>query len=112
MAEPLFDAILPEPLIESPSVKCFAFEQSTRKQKKDSLCLFKALALQLQTSGRLEEKTCKIFGVIMETSSGTDTGNIQIDFREENSVLENILPVKIFLYENDIVDNEVIAEFA
>ena len=70
------DTVLPDPLLEIPSVKFLAIEENTRKLHNDNLCLFRALALHLHGNKKLEEKklsNCSIFspkklvGLILQT---------------------------------------------
>ena len=49
------DAVLPELLLSNGTINCLAYEENTRQPYNDNLCLFRALALHLRGSQRLEE---------------------------------------------------------
>ena len=57
------NAVLPEPLPKNHTINCLTFEESTRQPYNDNLCLFRALALHLHGTQRLEEETsnCSIY---------------------------------------------------
>ena len=57
------NAVLPEPLLRNHTINCRTFEESTRQPYNDNLCLFRALALHLHGTQRLERKlqNCSFF---------------------------------------------------
>ena len=55
------NAVLPEPLLKNHTINCLTFEESTRQPYNDNLCLFRALALHLHVTQRLEEEISKLF---------------------------------------------------
>ena len=55
------DAVFPEPPLKNCIINCLTFEQNTRQKHIGNLCFFRALALHLHGSQRLEEETSKLF---------------------------------------------------
>ena len=55
------NAVLTETLLKNHTIKCLTFEENTRQPYNDNLCLFRALALHLHGTQRLEEETSKLF---------------------------------------------------
>ena len=53
------DAVLPESLIKNHTINYLSFEENTRQPYNDNLGLFRALALHLHGTQRLEEETSK-----------------------------------------------------
>ena len=51
------NAVLPEPLLKSHTINCLTFEENSGQPYNDNLCLFRALALHLHGTQRLEEET-------------------------------------------------------
>ena len=49
------NAVLPEPLLRNGTIDCLTYEENTRQPYNDNLCLFRALALHLHDTQRLEE---------------------------------------------------------
>ena len=64
------DAILPEPLLKNCIINCLTFEEITRQQYNDNLCLFRALALHMHGNQRLEEETSKLFNLFIKEMDG------------------------------------------
>ena len=60
------NAVLPKPLLKNHTINCLTFEESTRKPYNDNLCLFRALALHLHATQRLEEETSKLFNLFIK----------------------------------------------
>ena len=54
-------AVLPEPLSRNGTINCLTYEESTRQPYNDNSCLFRALALHLHGTQRLEEETSNLF---------------------------------------------------
>ena len=59
------DAVLPELLLQNGTINCLTFEENRCEPYEDKFCLFRALALHLQGSQRLKEKTAKIFNLFI-----------------------------------------------
>ena len=53
------NAVLPERLMRNGTINWLTFEENTRQQYNDNLCLFHALALHLYGTRRPEEETPK-----------------------------------------------------
>ena len=51
------NSVLPEPLLKNHRINCLTFEESTRQPCNDKLRLFRALALHLHGTRRLEKET-------------------------------------------------------
>ena len=60
------DSVLPEPPLTNQNVKYLNFEKNKRNTYNDIFCLFRAIALHLIGSERLEEKTFKIFNLFLK----------------------------------------------
>ena len=64
------NAVLPEPLLKNHTINCLTFEEITRQPYNDNLCLFRALALHLHGTQRLEEETSKLFNLFINKMMG------------------------------------------
>ena len=51
------NAVLAKPLLRNGTINCLTYEENTRQPYNDNLCLFRALALHLHGTQRLEEET-------------------------------------------------------
>ena len=104
------DCVLTEPLLKNQNVNCLTCEKNTRKPYSDNLCLFRAVDLHLFGNERLEEETSKIFNLFLNNCGEADPSKFQgvhmIDIRQK----EEMLKLKIFLYDIDFVDGELIGE--
>ena len=104
------NTVLPHPLLKNHSVKCLPFEEIIRNPQKDSLCLYRALALHLQGTERLEEETSKLFNLFLKKTGGTDPANFRGVCMEDIAAVEDNVQADIFLYDIDIVDGSMIGE--
>ena len=59
------NAVLPEPLLKNHTLNCLTYEKNTTQPYNDNLCLFRALALHLDGTQRLEEETSKVFNLFI-----------------------------------------------
>ena len=66
------DAVLPELLTKSHSVKCLTCKENTKKTYADSLCLFEAFVLPFHGYGGLEKETSKMFNFFSGKNGGSD----------------------------------------
>ena len=66
------DTVLPEPFLKNHNVNCLTFERNSRQTYNENLCLFRAIALHLDGSEKLEEETSKIFN-LFQTNVGKET---------------------------------------
>ena len=60
------DAVLPEPLLKIHTINSLTFEQNPTQPYNDNLCLFRAFALHLHGTQRLEEETSKLFNLFIK----------------------------------------------
>ena len=98
------DSVLPELLLKNQNVNCLTFERNTRKSYNDNLCLFRAVALHLFGSERLEEETSKIFNFFLNSCGEADPSKFQGDHMTDIPKAEEMLQLNIFLYDIDFVD--------
>ena len=71
------DTVLHDPLLRNGNVNCPNFEKNTRQLYNDILCLFRALALHLHGSEKLQEQTSKIFNFFLNNSEERDPSKFQ-----------------------------------
>ena len=64
------NAVLPEPLLRNHIINCLTFEENTRQPFNDNLCLFRALALHLHGTQRLEGETSILFKFFINKMDG------------------------------------------
>ena len=105
------DAVLPEPLLKNHTINCATFEENTRQPYNDNLSLFRALALHLQGTHRLEEETSKIFNLFINKMDGLSANQFR-GVHMNDIPFEDLLTLNIVLYDIDIVDGNIIGELA
>ena len=71
------DAILPETLLRKGTINGLTNEENTRQAYNENLCLFRALALHLHGTQRLEEETSKLFNLIINEMDGVSPNQFQ-----------------------------------
>ena len=106
------NAVLPEPLLRNGTTNCFTFEESTRQPYNDNLCLFRALALHLHGTPRLEEETSKLFNLFIKKMDGLSADQFQGVHMNDFPIVEDLLTRNILLYDIDIVDGNIVGELA
>ena len=106
------NAVLPESLRKNPTINCLTFEDNTRQTYNDNLCLFRALALHLHGSQRLEEETSKIFNLFIKKMDGLSADQFQGVHMNDIPIVEDLLTLNILLYDIDFVDGNIVAELA
>ena len=106
------DSVLPEPLLKNQNLNCLTFERNTKKPYNDNLCLFRAVSLYLFGNDRLEEETSKIFNIFLNNCGEADPSKFQGVHLTDIPKVEEMLQLKIFLYDIDFVDGELIGELA
>ena len=104
------DTILPEPLLRNCNEHCLTFEKNTLQPYNDNLCLFRALALHLHGNKKLEEETSKILNFFPVNKEERDVSKFQRVHLNDIPKVEDLLQLKIFLYDIDSVDGELIGE--
>ena len=106
------DAVLPEPFLKNHTVNCLTYEQNTKKPYNDNLCLFRALALHLHGNERLEEETSKLFNLFLVNSTDPDPSKFQGVCMDDIPSVEDIVSIKIFIYDIDLIDGAMVGELA
>ena len=86
------------------------FERNTRQTYNDNLCLFTALALHLHGTEKLEEQTSKNFNLFLNNCGEGDPSKFQGVHMTDIPKVEEMLHLKIFLYDIDFVDGDLIGE--
>ena len=104
------DTVFPEPLFKNHKVNCLSFERNTRQPYNDNLCLFRALALHLHVNEKLEEETSKFFKLFQKICGEGDPSKFQGVHTSDIQKVEDLLQLKIFPYDIDFVDGELIGE--
>ena len=104
------DTVLPEPLLKNHNVNCLTFQRITRQPYNDNLCLFRALALHLHGNAKRQEETSEISNLFLNYSEEGDLSKFQGGRVKDTPKVENLLQLKIFLYDIDFVDSELIGE--
>ena len=104
------DTVLPEPLLKNHKVNCLTSERETSQPYIDNLYLFRALALHLHGNEKLEEETLKIVNLFFDNSEEGDVSKFQGVNLNDIPKVEDLLQLKIFLYDIDFVDVELIGE--
>ena len=106
------DAVLPNPLLKNHTINCFTYEENTRQPYNDNLCLFRALAVHLHGTQRLEEETSKIFSLFISKMDGLSADQFRGIHMNDIPFVEDLLTLSIVLYDIDIVDGNIIGELA
>ena len=102
--------VLPEPLLRNSDVICLTFEQSTLQPYNDNLSLFRVLALHLHGKKKLQEEASKIFNFFLNSSEEGDVSKTQVVQLNDIPTVEDLLQLKIFHYDFDFADGELIGE--
>ena len=106
------NAVLPEPLLRNGTINCLTFEESTRQPYDHNLCLFRALALHLHGTQRLEEETSKLLNLFVKKMDGLSADQFQGVHINDIPIVEDLLTLNILLYDIDIVDGNIVGEIA
>ena len=102
------NAVLPE----KHTINCLTFEENTREPYNDNLCLFRALALHLHGTQRLEEETSKLFNLFINKMDRLSDDQFQGVHMNDIPIVEDLLTLNIRLYDIDIVDGNLVGELA
>ena len=102
------NAVLPELLLKNHTINCLTYEENTRQPYNDNLCLFRALALHLHGTQRLEEETSKLFNKM----DGLSADQFQGVHMNDIPFVEDLLTLNILLYDKDNVDGNIVGELA
>ena len=106
------DAVLPEPLLKNCTINCLTFQENTRQPYNENLCLFRAPALHLHGTQRLEEETSRIFNLFIQKMDGLSADQFQGIHMNDITTVEDLLTLNILLYDIDIVDGNIVGELA
>ena len=106
------NAILTEPLLKNHTINCVTYEENTRQPYKDNLCPFRAIALLLHGTQRLEEETSKLFNLFFEKMDGMNPNQFQGGLMNYIPTVEDLLILNILLYGIDIVNGNNVGELA
>ena len=106
------NAVLPEPLLKNHTINCLTYEENTRQPYNDNLCLFRALALHLHGTQRLEVETSKLFILFINKMNGLSADQFQGVHMNDIPIVEDLLTLNLVLYDIDIVDGSIIGELA
>ena len=106
------NAVLPKPLLKNHTINCLTFEENTRQPYNDSLCLFRALPLHMHGNQRLKEETSKLFVLFINKMDGLSPNQFQGVHMNDVPTVEDMLTLNILLYDIDIVDGNIVGEFA
>ena len=106
------DALLPESLLKNLTVNCLTYQQNTKKPYKNNLCLFRALALHLHGSERLEAETSKLFNLFLLNSTIPDPSKFQGVCMDDIPSVEDIGAINIFIFDIDFIDGAMVGELA
>ena len=106
------NAVLPEPLLRNGTINCLTYEENTRQPYNDNLCPFRALALHLHGTQRLEEETSKLFNLFVNKTDGLSRNQFQGVHMNDIPIVEDLLTLNILLYDIDFVDGKNIGELA
>ena len=107
------DPVLSKSLLKNHTVNCLTYEQNTKKSYKDSLCLFRALALHLHgIDKRLEEVTSKFFSLFLINSTNPDPSKFQVVCTDDIPSVKDIVRINIFIYFIDLIDGAMVGELA
>ena len=106
------NAVLPEPILKSHTINCLTFEENARQPYNGNMCLFRAVALHMHRNQRLEGETSKLFNFLINKKDGLSADQFQGVHTNNILFVENLLFLKIVLYDIDIVDGNLIGELA
>ena len=106
------NAVLPEPLLRNGTINCLTYEENTRQPYNDNLCLFRALALHLHGTQRLEEKASKLFSLFNNKMNGLNRTQFQGVHMNDIPTVEDLLTLNILLFDINIVDGNIVGELA
>ena len=85
------NAVLHESLLKNHIINCLTFEGNTRQPYNDSLCLFRALALHLHGTQRLEEETSKLFIFLINKMDGLSANQFRGVHMNDIPIVEDLL---------------------
>ena len=102
------NAVSPEPLLRNGTINRLTYEENTRQPYNDNLCLFRALALHLHGTQRLEEETSNLFNLFINKMDGLSPNQFQGVQMNGIPIVEDLLTLSILLYDIDIVVGNIV----
>ena len=106
------NAVLPKLLLRNGTNNCLTYEENTRQPYNDNLCLFRALALHLHGTQRLEEETSKLLNFFINKIDGPSPNQFHGVHMNDIPTVEDLLFLNILLYDLIIVDGNILGELA
>ena len=106
------NAVLLQPLLKRCTTNCLTYEETTRQPYNDNLCLFRALALHLHGTQRLEEETSKLFSFFINEMDRLSPNPFQGVHLNDSPSVEDLPTLNNLLYVIDFVDGNIIGELA
>ena len=106
------NAVLPKPLPKNHTINCLTYEENTREQYNDNLCLFPALTLHLHGSQRLKEGSSTVFFVFINKMDRLSPNQFQGVHMNDIATVEGLLTLNILLYDIDILDGNIVGVLA
>ena len=106
------NAVLSEPLVENQTINCLMFAENTTQPYNDNLCLFRAFALYLHGTQRLEEETSNLFNLFFNKVDGMSPNQFQGLHMNDIPTVADLLTLSIVLYDIDFVDGDIVGELA
>ena len=91
------NAVLPEPLLKNGTINCLTFEENTRQPYNDNLYLFRALALHLHGTQRLEGETSKLFNLFIKKLDELSADQFQGVHMNDILIVEDLSTLDILL---------------
>ena len=91
------NAVLTDSLLKNHTINCLTYEENTREPINDKFCPFRALALHLHGTQRLEEETSKLFNLSINKMDGLSPNQFQGVHMNDIPFVEYLLTLKILL---------------
>ena len=85
-------------------------KKNARQLYNVKLCLFRALALHLHSTQRLEEKTSKLFNFFINKMDELSPNQFQRVHLKDIPIFEDLLTLNILLHDTNIVDGNIFGE--
>ena len=101
-------AVLPESLLKNRTINCLTYEENTRQPYNINFCLFRAFALHLHVTQRLEEETSNLFNLFVNKMERLRANRFQGLLVDDIPTVEDLLTLNILLYDIDIVDGNIV----
>ena len=106
------NAVLPEPPLKNHTINCLTYERKTKQPYNDNLGLFRALALHLHCTRRLEGETSKLFSLFIKKTDALGPNKSQVVHMNDIPTIQDLLTLNILLYDKEIVDGNIVGELA